>query len=63
MTKPKKFDRSNPGALRELLLRYRYLYQSSDSPGGRPLAPHPGDILYWVGCVGAISAILFVAMR
>lgn len=47
---------------RTLLDRYRQLYQNS-SHSGHLRAPHPGDILYWVGCIGAISAILFVATR
>lgn len=63
MTSPKKFDRSNPGAVRGLLLRYRYLYHSSENHGAGARALHPGDVLYWVGCVGGISAILFVATR
>lgn len=63
MTTPKKFDRSNPGAVRGLLLHYRHLYHSSQNSSPGAAAPHPGDILYWVGCVGAISAILFVVTR
>ena len=48
--------------VRALIERYRQLYQNPQQSNG-VRAPHPGDILYWVGCVGAISALLFVATR
>ena len=63
MTPPTKFNREQSATIRELLLRYRNLYLSSENHGARPRAPHPGDVLYWVGAVGATAAILFVATR
>jgi len=61
----KKFDRNNSSALRELLSRYRFLYQTSQTsgPGAAPRVPHPGDVLFWVCGVGAMGALLFVTMR
>ena len=49
---------SNSGMIREMISRYRHLYETSTNR-----VPHPGDVLYWVGCVGALSALLFVATR
>lgn len=57
-----KFDRNNSGALRELLSRYRFLYQASGH-GAAPRVPHPGDVLFWVCGIGAMGALLFVTMR
>jgi len=30
---------------------------------GRPRRPHPGDLLYWVACLGAASLLLLAATR
>jgi len=45
-----------------LLARYRRLYSVSGT-GERPRVPHPGDILFWVTCLGAVSFLLFVATK
>lgn len=60
--KHRMFEGEQNGTSEGLLRRYRNLCRT---PGGRveSRGPHPGDVLYWVGCVGAISALLFVAMR
>lgn len=55
-------DRHQGSAFRGVLELYRDLYQSAGA-GTRPRAPHPGDVLYWLGCAGVISALLFVATR
>jgi hypothetical protein len=34
-----------------------------DTPGPRLRRPHPGDILYWVACVGGACGLLFCAFR
>jgi hypothetical protein len=47
---------------RGLLARYRRLYNPGNE-GARPSVPHPGDVLYWVACVGAVCALLFVATK
>lgn len=59
---PTTFDRNNPGAVRELLSRYRHLYQASPN-NSVPRVPHPGDVLYWICGIGAMGALLFVTMR
>jgi hypothetical protein len=48
---------------RALLARFRRLYNPEDNDGARPSVPHPGDILYWIACVGAVCALLFVATK
>jgi hypothetical protein len=63
MTALKTFDRNSLGALRELLSRYRHLYRTSSTLGLERRVPHPGDVLYWIGAVGAMGALLFVTMR
>jgi hypothetical protein len=32
-----------------------------DTRGGGPRGPHPGDILYWVACVGGVGLLLIAA--
>lgn len=54
---------TSSGSLRALLEKYRLMYKPSDSLGSRPRVPHPGDVLYWVGCASAVSALLFFALR
>jgi hypothetical protein len=51
------------GRYRVLQARYRELYQRIQPGTSLPGAPHPGDILYWVGCIGAVGAVLFFAIR
>lgn len=48
---------------RALVARYRELYQSERLSAHGPAAPHPGDILYWVGWISAGCALLFFATR
>lgn len=59
---PSSTTNPQPTRLQMLVERYRQLYQTPVH-GSSSRAPHPGDILYWLGCVGALSAILFVATR
>jgi hypothetical protein len=54
---------NSPAFWRGLLEQYRRLYNPGDIDGARPSVPHPGDILYWVACVGAVCALLFVATK
>ncbi len=54
---------NSPAVSDGLIARYRALYSRSETRSSPARLPHPGDILYWVGCVGAISALLFVATR
>ncbi|GAC1419376.1 MAG: hypothetical protein NVSMB62_11990 [Acidobacteriaceae bacterium] len=51
------------GSIRAAVTKYRFLYRPSETRGTNPRIPHPGDILYWVGCVSAVSALLFFALR
>jgi hypothetical protein len=37
------------------------LYVMADTRGGGPRGPHPGDILYWVACLGGACLLLFAA--
>jgi hypothetical protein len=46
---------------RGLLEGYRRLYNPGD--GARTRLPHPGDILYWIACVGAVCGLMFVATK
>jgi hypothetical protein len=32
-----------------------------DTGGSRPRRPHPGDILYWVACLGGVCLLLLSA--
>jgi hypothetical protein len=32
-----------------------------DTRGGGPRGPHPGDILYWVACLGGVGLLLIAA--
>jgi hypothetical protein len=32
-----------------------------DTRGGGPRGPHPGDVLYWVACVGGACLLLMAA--
>jgi len=32
-----------------------------DTRGGGPRGPHPGDILYWVACLGGVCLLLIAA--
>lgn len=55
---------SNPtGSFRSVIARYRLMYGPSKIASSTSRVPHPGDILYWVGCVSAVSALLFFATR
>jgi hypothetical protein len=61
---------SDRAVWRGLLEAYRRLYNPDDNDGNpvdnyrpRPRLPHPGDILYWIACVGAVCGLLFVATK
>ncbi|MDP9038195.1 MAG: hypothetical protein M3O02_02835 [Acidobacteriota bacterium] len=45
------------------MARYRSMYAHGETRGGSPRVPHPGDVLYWIGCLSAVSALLFFATR
>jgi hypothetical protein len=34
-----------------------------DTPGSQPRRLHPGDVLYWVACLGGASLLLLCAIR
>jgi hypothetical protein len=40
---------------------FAWLHPWADSRGGRPRGPHPGDILYWVACLGGVCLLLLSA--
>lgn len=63
VTPPTKLSAQQPQPLRDLIFHYRNLYLPSQNYGVRARAPHPGDVLYWLGAVGGMAAILFVATR
>ena len=52
---------TEPASGSGLLARYRSLYRKSETEGGGPRVPHPGDILYWITCVGAAFLLLLAA--
>jgi hypothetical protein len=37
------------------------LHLPPDTRGGGPRGPHPGDVLYWVACVGGACLLLIAA--
>jgi hypothetical protein len=37
------------------------LHLPPDTRGGGPRRPHPGDVLYWVACVGGACLLLMAA--
>jgi hypothetical protein len=37
------------------------LHLLADTRGTGPRGPHPGDILYWVACLGGACLLLFAA--
>jgi len=37
------------------------LYVLADTRGGGPRIPHPGDILFWVVCLGGACLLLLIA--
>jgi hypothetical protein len=41
-----------------LFQKYRRLYNPAVTDGRRSRVPHPGDILFWITCVGAACALL-----
>jgi len=40
-----------------LFAKYRRLYHPAETDGRGSRVPHPGDILFWVTCVGAASLL------
>lgn len=54
---------SQASGARALVERYRRLYLKARPNGTGGAAPHPGDLLYWLGCVGAICTLLFATTR
>jgi len=39
----------------------RRLHLVPDTRGGGPRGPHPGDVLYWVACLGGACLLLIAA--
>ena len=40
---------------------HRGLHLVPDTLGGGPRRPHPGDVLYWVACLGGACLLLIAA--
>lgn len=34
-----------------------------DTAGPRPRRPHPGDVVYWLTCLGGVCLLLFAGTR
>jgi hypothetical protein len=43
------------------MARYRRMYRAAGSRSGGRRAPHPGDILYWLTCLGAACLLILAA--
>ena len=52
---------NTPTSDRGLIAWYRRLYRPAETSGRGPRAPHPGDIAYWVTCLGAACLLLLAA--
>jgi hypothetical protein len=52
---------SNPLGDRGLISRYRRMYRPAETNSGGPRAPHPGDIAYWITCLGAACLLLLAS--
>ena len=54
-----------PGTLptgdRGLIAKYRQLFRPAQTKDGGPRGPQPGDVLYWMTCVGAVCLLLLAA--
>jgi hypothetical protein len=48
-------------AHREPEAPHRGLHLVPDTRGGGPRGPHPGDVLYWVACLGGACLLLIAA--
>jgi hypothetical protein len=55
--KPNEAPTPNTG----LIARYLRLYRPSETNSRGPRTPHPGDIAYWVTCLGAACLLLLAA--
>lgn len=58
-----EFHSKPTGSIRAAVNRYGLMYKSCATRGSNSRVPHPGDVLYWVGCVSGVSALLFFALR
>ena len=47
----------------EFLQKVRKINLLPETRSPRPGGPHPGDVLYWVTCVGGVCLLLFSATR
>lgn len=45
----------------EVPAEYRGLHLIPDTRDTRPRGPHPGDVLYWVACLGGACLLLLSA--
>ncbi len=51
----------NPLVENGVIAQYRRLFQPADAEGRRRRTPHPGDVLYWLTCLGAACLLLLAA--
>ena len=50
-----------PAADRGPISKYLQLFRPAQTKDGGPRGPHPGDVLYWMTCVGAACLLLLAA--
>jgi hypothetical protein len=53
-----QFDSANRDGMETA---HRGLHLPPDTRGGGPRGPHPGDVLYWVACLGGACLLLLCA--
>jgi hypothetical protein len=46
---------------RGLMALYRKLYRPAGTYDGGPRGPHPGDVIYWIACLGAAFLLILAA--
>jgi len=44
-----------------LMALYRKLYRPAVTYDGGPRGPHPGDVIYWIACLGAAFLLILAA--
>lgn len=45
----------------EFSTMYHKLYRPSGTYDGGPRGPHPGDVIYWIACLGAAVLLILAA--
>jgi len=53
--------RQSPALSRDIHAEHPALFLLPDTRNGGPRGPHPGDVLYWVACVGGACLLLLAA--